>query len=179
MQPMIEKVQGAAHRLHHQLGSSPLILFLLGGLSLLLWAAATVVQIQTSEYLALGRADTVSGVAWSVLLQPYLLVAGTAPTLEATSWLYGWVVELITLIFALALAVAVHKISSANKHLGRWFILVGAVLIILNGWADYTSSPGVQPLVKVLIAVAIGGIVTVGLPLGLGLIEHGVSELAE
>ena len=57
-------------RVHHRLGSSPIILFFLGGLTLVLWASASVVQIQTSEYLALGSANRVAGVAWQILFQP-------------------------------------------------------------------------------------------------------------
>lgn len=161
---------------HKKLGSSPLILWFLGGDSLLLWASVTIVQIQTSEYLALGRADRVAGVAWGILMQPWLMISGQAPTQVVTAWAYAWIVELITLVFALALSVAVVKISSVNPHLSRWFVLCGFVLILLNGWADYSASPGTSPLVQFLIALALGGIAVVGLPLGIGLIEHGVEE---
>jgi hypothetical protein len=164
-------------RMHQRLGSSPLILFFLGALSLLLWAAATVVQIQTSEYLALGSHARVANVAWAVLLQPYVMITGQAPIGEVTSWAYAWIVELVTLVFGLALGVAITKISSANPQLGKWFVIAGAALILLNGWADYSSSPGTSPLVQFLIALAIGGIVVVGLPLGIGMIEHGIQEL--
>jgi hypothetical protein len=165
------------NRVHRQLGSSPLILWLLGLLSLLLWAAATVVQIQTSEYLAQGGIQQVAGVAWNVFMQPWLMLTGQAPMTLVTSWIYGWTVELITLVFALALSVAITKISAVNVHFGKYFTLAGIVLILLNGWADYTSSPGSNPLIKFLIAFAIGGIVVIGLPLGLGLIEKGFEEL--
>lgn len=166
-------------RLHHRLGSSPLIMFFLGGLVLLMWAAASVVQIQTSEYLAMGATSRVAGVAWGILLQPWLMLSGQAPVTYVTAWVYAWVVEVITLVFALALSVAVVKISAANPHLGRGFVAVGALLILLNSYADYSSSPGTSPLVQFLVALAVGGIVTVGLPLGVGLIEHGISELGE
>ena len=165
------------NRIHHKMSASPLILWFLGALSLLLWAAASVVQIQTSEYLALGSAYRVAGVAWSILMQPWLMITGQAPIDMVTSWMYAWVVELVTLVFALALAAAVAKISSVNPTLAKWFVLAGAFLILLNGWADYSSSPGSSPLVQILIAVAIGGIVVVGLPLGVGLIEKGFEEL--
>ena len=164
-------------RLHHRLGSSPLINFVLGGLSLLMWACASVVQIQTSEYLALGNTNRVAVVAWAILLQPYLLITGQAPINFATAWMYGWIVEVITLVFALALAVAVTKISATNPHLGKGFLIGSLLLIGLNSWADYSASPGSSPLVQLLIALAIGGLVVVGLPLGIGLIEHGFEEL--
>lgn len=165
------------NKVHHRLNSSPLINFILGGGSLLLWAAATVVQVQTSEYLAIGSSTRVAGVAWHILTQPWLLLTGQAPIQYATAWIYAWVVELITLVFGLVLAVAVAKISSVNPTIAKWFVLCGGALILLNGWADYSSSPGGNMLVQVLIAVAVGGIVVVGLPLGIGLIEHGISEL--
>lgn len=164
-------------RIHHKLGSSPLILFLLGGLSLLMWASGTVVQLQTSEYLAQGASTRVANVAWGILLQPYWMITGQAPIQYVTAWVYAWVVELVTLVFALALSVAVTKIRTANPHLGKYFVVFGALLIVLNSWADYSSSPGNNQLVQVLIALAIGGIVVVGLPMGIGLIEHAVEEL--
>lgn len=162
--------------MHHKLGSSPLILWFLGALTLLLWLAATVVQIQTSELLAIGRSDRVVGVAWNILIQPYLMITGQAPATLVTAWAYAWIVELITLVFALALAVTIAKISTVNPHLSRWFVIGGLTLIFLNGFADYSASPGAGPLVQFLIALALGGIVVVGLPMGVGLIEHGVEE---
>ncbi len=174
---VVSTVQQKWSKLHHKLNSSPLIMFLLGALVLVLWLAGSVVQIQTSEYLALGSSVRVAGVAWSILAQPWLMITGQAPIADVTSWLYGWVVEVITLVFALALAVAVGKINSVNPHFGRWFVVFGLALIALNSYADYSSSPGNNPLVQGLIALAIGIIVTVGLPLGIGLIEHGVEEL--
>src|SRR5262249_48358393 len=134
------------NKYHKKLNSSPLIMFILGGLVLLLWLAGTVVQIQTSEYLALGAQVRVAGVAWSILVQPWLMISGQAPVDQVTAWLYGWVVEIITLVFALALSVAVMKISSVNHHMGRWFVVFGLLLIALNSWADYSGSPGGNPL---------------------------------
>ncbi len=172
----IVKVQQIS-RLHKKLGSSPLIMFFLGALVLLLWLCGTITQIQTSEFLAMGSAQRVATVAWSVLLQPWLMVSGQAPIQDATAWLYAWVVEVVTLVFALALSVAIVKINTINNRFGKWFVVLGFVLIALNGWADYSSSPGTNPLVQFLIALAVGMIVTIGLPLGIGLVEHGVEEL--
>lgn len=172
----IHRAQEQAHRLHKKLGSSPLMLCGLGVLALILWAAGTTVQIQTSEYLAQGSAIRVATVEWGVLIQPWLLISGQAPIAVATSWVYAWVVELVTLVFALALSVAVAKIASVNPHLSKWFVLISIALILLNGWADYSSSPGTNWLIQGLIAFAVGGIVVVGLPLGIGLIEHAIEE---
>lgn len=162
--------------IHHKLNSSPVLMWFLGSLALLLWACASVVQIQTSELLALGSTNRVAGVEWAILVQPWLMITGQAPTKVVTAWAYAWVVELITLVFALALSAAVAKISSVNPHLAKWFVIGAFVLVLLNGYADYSASPGTSGLVQFLIALALGGIVTVGLPLGIGLIEHGVEE---
>jgi hypothetical protein len=167
---------GNIRNYHHKLGSSPIILWFLGALSLLLWASGTIVQIQTSEYLALGSHEKVAGVAWGILMQPYLLLTGQADISVVTAWEYGWVVELVTLVFAMALTAAMTKIALTNPHLAKWFVIAGTLLILLNGWADYSSSPGSNPLVQFLIAIAIGGIVVVGLPMGIGLIEKGFEE---
>lgn len=165
------------NRLHKKLGHSPLILFFLGGLVLLLWLCGTVVQIQTSELLALGNQSRVVNVSWNVLMQPWLMISGQAPTSAMTGWLYGWTVEVITLVFAMALSVAVVKIGSLNPRIAKVFVIAGFLLIGLNGWADFSASPGATPLVQFLIALAIGIIVTVGLPLGIGLVEQGIEEL--
>lgn len=172
----IEDLKKLQQRVHHKLGSSPLIMWFLGALALVLWLCATVVQIQTSEYMAMGDHSRVAGVAWNILMQPWLMVTGQAPVQFVTAWAYAWVVELITLVFALALSVAVVKISTVNPHLGKWFVIGAIVLVVLNGYADYSASPGASPLVQFLIALALGGIVVVGLPLGVGLIEHGMEE---
>ena len=164
-------------RMHQKLGTSPIILWFLAALTFLLWASASVVQIQTSEYLAQGSASRVAGVAWAILIQPWLMITGQAPISLVTSWVYAWVVELVTLVFSLALSVAIAKIATVNPILAKGFLVLGFLLIALNAWADYSSSPGVNPLVQALIALAIGGIVVVGLPLCLGLAEKGFEEL--
>ena len=163
-------------RIHHKLNSSPLISAGLGILVLLLWLCGTIIQIQTSEYLATGSLLRVAGVSWNVLAQPWLMISGQAPITLGTSWLYAWTIEVITLVFALVLSVAVGKISSVNPRIAKLFVVLGIALIALNSWADYSSSPGNSILVQALIALAVGMIVTVGLPLGIGLIEHAFEE---
>jgi len=172
----LKELKKLQQRMHHKLGSSPLIMWLLGALALMLWLSGTVVQIQTSEYLAIGRVDRVAGIDWGILVQPWLLITGSAPIQFATAWEYAWVVELVTLVFGLALTIAVAKISTVNPHLAKWYVIGSISLVALNGYADYSASPGASSLVQFLIALAIGGIVVVGLPLGVGLIEHGFEE---
>ena len=172
-----QKAQQQINKVHHRLGASPLINWLLVAGSLFLWACASVVQVQTSEYLALGSQTRVAGVDWNILSQPLSLITGHAPITYATSWLYAWIVELVTLVFAMALGAAVAKIAAVNPRIVVPFIIGGLLLMTLNGWADYSSSPGANWLVQFLIALAIGGMVVIGLPLGIGLIERGFEEL--
>jgi hypothetical protein len=113
-----------------------------------------------------------------VFWQPIGLVLGQYDTAHGTAYAYGWIVEVITLIFGLALGYAVHVLRQTNRMLGKWYTIACLVLISLNGYADFYASPG-DGVVKFLVAFAIGGIVVTGLPVGLALVEKGVEELGE
>ena len=170
---MAVNMKEMAGRAHKKLNNSPAIMWFLGALVLVLWACATIVQIQTSEYLAMGLNQVVTGVAVNVFWQPYLLITSQAPANQQTPWMYGWIVETCTLIVGLALTAAFTKIGSVNSFLAKVFVGAAAVLVVLNSWADFSSSPGNNGLVRFLVALAIGLIVTWGLPLGIGLLEYG------
>lgn len=170
------EIRTRAGRAHKKLNNSPLIMWFLGALVLVLWACATIVQIQTSEYLALGANQQVSHIAWNVFAQPYLLITGQSPADQQTAWMYGWIVEACTLVVGLALVAAFTKIGSVNRTLAKIFVGAAILLVILNSWADFTSSPGTNDLIRFLVALAIGLIVTCGLPLGVGLIEYGFEQ---
>src|SRR5581483_639784 len=172
----LDNIRIRAGRAHQRLNHSPVIMWFLGALVLLLWACATIVQIQTSEYLAMGMALRVSHVAWNVFLQPYLLITGQAPFDQQTPWMYGWIVEVCSLIVGLALVAAFTKIGSVNRLLAKFFVGAAVLLVILNSWADFTGSPGSNDLVRFLVALAIGLMVMSGLPLGIGLIEYGFEQ---
>lgn len=163
-------------RAHKKLANSPLIMWFLGALVLLLWFAATVTQIQTSEFLAEGSGQRVASVAINVFMQPYLIITGQVPLGENTAYMYAWIVEVLTLVVALALAAAFGKIATVNPMLAKIFIGAAVLLVILNSWADFSSSPGNNDLIRFLIALAIGLMVTCGLPLGIGLLEHGFEQ---
>jgi hypothetical protein len=163
-------------RAHKKLANSPLIMWGLGALVLLLWFCATVTQIQTSEYLAEGNSQRVASVAINVFMQPYLIITGQVPLGDNTAFMYAWIVEVLTLVVALALAAAFGKIATVNPTLAKIFIGAAVLLVILNSWADFSSSPGNNDLIRFLIALAIGLMVTCGLPLGIGLLEHGFEQ---
>lgn len=174
----IARAREQLQRMHHKLGSSPLILWIVGGLVLLLWACGTSTQIQTSEFLANGTNQQLTGVSWNIFVQPWLLISGQAPMGVATAWMYAWTVEAMTLVFALAIAAAVTGLMAVNRLLAKIFVVAGALLVILNSVADFNGAAANNNLVRFLVALALGLIVTCGLPVGLALIEKGFEEYA-
>jgi hypothetical protein len=162
-----ERVQ----RAHKGLNSSPLILGILGVGMLGLWACGTMVQIQTSELLALGGTSVVAGVNWMLWQQPIVLFTGAAPIAQQTAYMYGWGVEIITLVVSLGLGYTLAKVGSMNGCLARGFLICSLLLLALNSIADYQSSPGSNDMIRFLIALLIAVVVNCGLPVGLGLLE--------
>jgi hypothetical protein len=114
---------------------------------------------------------------WNVLLQPYQLLTGVIPAEEQLAYIYAWGVELLQLIFGLALVIAVNKLRSVNPTIARWFVIIGTLLILLNGYANFMSAPIANPLIQVLVAILVGGLAVVGLPLAIGFAEQGFNEL--
>lgn len=159
-----------------KVGTAAIVFFVLAALSLTIWLVATITQIRTSEALVLGQGHVPVQVAWGVLLQPWELLSGTAPLNSTMAYCYAWIVEVTTLVYSLALNHAVPKLSQMNSWLGKVYAGGAGLLIALNGWADYSSSPGQTPLIQVLIALGMGITVTTGLAIGIGLIERGIDE---
>lgn len=176
MANIIGNAREISGRAHKKLANSPLIMWVLGVLILLLWVCATVTQIQTSEYLAEGSSQRVASIAINVFLQPWLIISGQVPIGYNTPYMYAWIVEALTLVVALALTAAFTKIATVNPTLAKIFIGAAVILVILNSWADFSGTPGNNDLVRFLVAAAIGIMVTCGLPLGIGLIEHGCEQ---
>src|SRR5947209_14200903 len=112
--PALNNIREHAGRAHKGLSSSPLIMWFLGALCLVLWACATITQISTSEYLASGSNQVVSSMQWGVFIQPWLLLSGQGTLTARTAWAYGWIVEFFTLAFSMALVPLMHKIGSMN-----------------------------------------------------------------
>lgn len=160
-------------------GVDPTILIGLGALVALVWAVSTITQIRTSEALMLGGQKVPVDVEWGVLLQPWQLLTGTAPIGMTMPWCYGWIIESLTLIWSLALEHAKAELFKTNKTLGSVYGTVTVLLIGLNGWADYNSSPGNDPLTQGLIAGAIGIMVTTGLPIAIVLLKTGFAKMKQ
>jgi hypothetical protein len=163
-------------KLHHKVGASPLILAVLGVGVLVLWLSCMLIQVETSEFLVDGSATQIANVPFSVFLQWAHFFDGSYPTNVRLAWGYGWSVEVVTLIFAVALSKAMMSLNNVNKHLGKGFFYVGGLLLILNSVADFNSAPGTNWLIHGLVAAVVGGIVVVGMPLGLGLIETAIED---
>lgn len=160
-------------------GVDPMLLIGLGLLVGLVWTVSTITQIRTSEALILGGQKIPVDVQWGVLLQPWQLITGTAPITMTMSWCYGWIIEVLTLIWSFALEHAKVELLKTNKILGSIYSTVTMLLLGLNGWADYNSSPGNDPLVQALIAGAVGLMVTTGLPVALVLLKAGFAKMKQ
>jgi hypothetical protein len=171
-----EQWKERAGRSHKKLNNSPLILWALGAGTLILWACGSISQIRTSELLALGGSIVASGISWGVLSQPWLLLSGQAPIQYVTAWEYGWGVEIITLIVALALTVVWVKLGSLNSFLAKIFVLSSLLLVALNSIADYNATVNGNDLVRFTVALLVAIIVGCGLPVGIGLIEAGCEQ---
>ena len=157
----------------------PMLLLGLGLLVFLVWTVSTITQIRTSEALMLGGQKIPVDVEWGVLLQPWQLLTGTAPLGMTMPWCYGWIIESLTLIWSFALEHAKAELFRTNKILGSIYGTVTVLLIGLNGWADYNSSPGNDPLVQGLIAGSVGLMVTTGLPVALVLLKVAFAKMKQ
>jgi hypothetical protein len=135
-----------------------------------------LIQVETSEYLIAGSATQIANVPFAVFLQWGHFFDGTYSSAIRLAWGYGWTVEITTLIFAVALSKAMMALSNVNKHLGKGFFYIGGLLLILNSVADFNSAPSTSWLIHALVAAVVGGIVVVGMPLGLGLIETAIED---
>jgi len=159
-----------------KIGTSPLILGLIGLLVAIVWVGATVVQLQTSEVLVFGTKFVFTN-TWEIVKQPWLLITGQiVNTEQAVGVIYAWGVEALTLVFAYVLEHALKHIKQTNARLSRWFVVWGLVLIALNSWADYSSSPGAGVVVHALVAALVGGVVVTFLPIAIGLIGAAIGE---
>lgn len=160
-------------------GIDPYILIGIGSLVLLMWAIGTITQIRTSEALMLGGQKIPVDVQWGVLLQIPQLLTNTAPIGSSMGWLYAWGIETLTLIWGLVLEHAKSSLFSANRLLSTTFGSITALLLGVNAWADYSSSPGNDTLQQSLIAGVLAVIVTTFLPIGIGLLRAGFANMSK
>ena len=159
-----------------KIGTSPLVLGLIGLLVAIIWIGGTVVQLQTSEVLVFqGKFHFTN--SWQVIAQPWFLVSGQITNVnQGVGVIYAWGVEALTLVFAYVLEHALAHLRKTNQRMSRWFVAWGLVLIALNSWADFQSSPGGSPLVRGLVAALVGGVVVTFLPIAIGLLGAAIGE---
>ncbi len=156
---------------------SPLLLILVGGMAILFWLLASMLQIQTSEAFILQGPAVSLAPNWAILRQPLDLVQGRLSVDVAKSVMWGWGIELIYLICIVGYEVAHESVKASNKSLAKWFRTGLIALIALDAYTDYTygnlaSGPWGQFAFALITSfiVAFFGIV------GVRLIEHAVKE---
>ncbi len=165
-------------RYHRNVANSPILCIGIGLIALFFGILCTTVDIATTEYLATGSLDKITGIQWGIWTQPWMLVTGQIPNLtQAVGFVYAWTVETVQLIFGLVLGHALTKVHSVSSRLARGFAVIGTILILLNGVATYNAAPVANPLMQFLIAIAMGGFSIVSFPIGIGLIETGMEEI--
>lgn len=157
--------------------ASPIILFGLGGAALAAAVFALGLEIRTSELLVYNKGGDAT--VWYVLQQPYLLFVGPQAMAEKLSWLYGWGVEVVDLIFAFALNHVTHALKKTNTKIAKFFGPASFILVGLNCWSNINSLPGLDPLVQGLVGLVVACCVVVFPVAGLALIERGVEELGD
>lgn len=164
-------------KMHHSMSSSPLICFLIALGCAFLWVYCTAIDIRTTENLFLGIKSTLAISLAEVLTQPLQMFNGGIDAETQMAYAYAWSSELLQLIFAFLLSVAVVKLSSTNATIGKMFVPFGLFFIGMNAYANFMSAPAHSTLMQVLVSGLISGIAVVGLPLAIGFAEYGLSEV--
>ena len=173
---IVARAKNFANHAHHKLGSSPLLLMIAGAACIFFWASGIVTQILTSEFLIQGSNAHITVIPWSVVIQPWLIISSQVPVGQSTAWQYAWIVELVTIIFGMFSSHAIAALHAVNPRIVKLFIVGAIVLIVVNAISDYAGIANSSIIIKGLGALACGGWVVVGLPVGIGLIEKGVEE---
>lgn len=159
-------------------GQNPLVLAILGAAIILLWVGLSLFQIQTTEAWTLqAPPPDISGVSWGVVYQAGQLVSGGLSGAVGKAVAVGWSVEVITLVFGVALEVAAHGVGRSSELLKTLFLFGGFGLLAFNGWTDYAygSLPsGVCG--QLFFAGLMSFVVVFGLPAGLELLLRAWNE---
>ena len=170
--PASSPTPASSHR-----GRSPLALLLVGGLVVLFWLLASILQIQTSEAFML-HGPAVSLIPdWSVLQQPFDLVGGHLKPDLVKAVMWGWGIELIYLVCVVGYEVAHESVKASNHRLASWFRTGAVALIAFDAYTDFqygnlASGVGGQ----LAFAAVTGFIVAFFGVIGIRLIEAGLAE---
>ena len=71
------------------------------------------------------------------------------------------------------------RASQTNAKIAKFYGVVSFLLVGLNGWANFNSLPGIDPLIQMLVALVIAMAVIAFPVVGLALIERGFAELGD
>lgn len=159
-------------------GQNPLVLAIAGVAIVGLWLGLSLFQIQTTESWTLNAPPPdIAGVSWGVVFQAGQLVSGQLAGALGKAVAVGWSVEIITLVFGVALEVAAHGVGRSSQMLRGIFVFGGFGLLIFNGWTDYAygSLPS-GACGQFFFAGLMSFIVVFGLPAGLELLLRAKDE---
>ena len=159
-------------------GQNPLVLGIAGVALLLLMVGLSLFQIQTTEsWLLQSPPPNIAGVAWGVVYQLGQLVTGQLTGSVGKAVAVGWSVEIITLVFGVALEVAAHGVRRSSELLASIFVLGGFGLLGFNGYTDfqYGSLPS-GFCGQLFFAALMSFIVVFGLPAGIELLLRAKDE---
>ena len=157
--------------------ASPLILLVLGVAALVAAIFGLFMEIGTSEALVYHTAQNSS--IWQIMMQPYYLFVGAQSFAEKLSWLYGWGVEIVDLVFAFAFNHATAALHKTNSKIAKFFGPASVILVGLNTWSNVNCLPGLDPMIQGLVGLLVAVCVVVFPVVGLALIERAIAELGD
>jgi len=129
----------SAEHVTHRRQQSPILLLAVGLFCAGMWIGIVLLQLQTSMALMLsGKEVTVQTANWGVFVLFWELVTGQlyGALLVAVTWAY--MVELVTLIFAVALKFAMEAASQSHQKLPKWWVIASIVLLLYNAYSDFS-----------------------------------------
>lgn len=163
----------------HGSGPSPLVLIILAALLLGAWLGTSLFQIQTTEAWVLqGPPPGIQDISWAVLLQAWNLLSGNLAGNAGKAIVVGWVIEIITIVFGVALEITAHGVGKSSDLLKGIYIFAGLGLLFFNGYTDfaYGSLPS-GTCGQLFFACVMTFIVVFGLPAGIELLLRALNGM--
>lgn len=162
-------------------GPNPLVLAIAGVLLLGLTVGLSLFDIQVTEsWILQGPPPNISDIAWGVIYQAGQLVSGQLSGPVGKSVAVGWSVEIITIVFGVALEVAAHGVRRSSELLAGIFVFGGFGLLLFNGYTNYQY--GVLPsgvCGQLFFAALMAFVVVFGLPAGIELLLRAKAEFSK
>jgi len=142
-----------------------------------IFIAGLAVDIQASESFFLGGKLAGLALNWSIFLQPIQLLEGLLTPKEAVAVIWGFGIEAIFVACMFRLEQTFSGLRNTHRNFPKVFGTLAAILIILNGIADYMYYGGdfLRGLAFALIMFVVVGFFCL---IGVALIEHGIRDIA-